>query len=68
MLDGLSERLEKELPKILDYDVNVAAYSDRKYAAWIGGSLFSSMAKCHQTLTKNDYDEDHEIVHKMFGG
>jgi actin len=46
MFQGLPERLEQEIVRLApsDVKVRVVAPPDRKYAAWIGGSILASLA------------------------
>jgi len=48
MLPGLAPRLKKEMVKLLPKEVagimDVCADSQRRYAAWIGGSMFASLS------------------------
>ena len=58
MLDGLAERLQTELSVIASTDVKVLAPPERKYSAWIGGSIIASLSTFEQmAITKEEYDE-----------
>ena len=62
MFRGLKERLEKEIkalsPKSMKEEVQVIASPDRKYAAWIGGSILSSISTFESMwITKYEYEE-----------
>mmetsp|Transcript_76717 Transcript_76717/g.194690 ORF Transcript_76717/g.194690 Transcript_76717/m.194690 type:complete len:411 (+) Transcript_76717:107-1339(+) len=62
MLPGLAPRLKSELaaalPGELGRQVEVCVDSQRRYAAWIGGSMFASMSTFDQVaITKQEYEE-----------
>mmetsp|Transcript_27238 Transcript_27238/g.65600 ORF Transcript_27238/g.65600 Transcript_27238/m.65600 type:complete len:393 (+) Transcript_27238:51-1229(+) len=62
MLPGLAPRLKTELLSLLpsDYGRQIAIHADsqRKYGAWIGGSMFASLSTFEQVvITRNDFDE-----------
>jgi actin len=68
MLPGLVERIEKEIIR-LDRAwtrTKVVACPERKYAAWIGGSIFASLATFPQkVITRQEYnDSGVRIVHR----
>eukprot|EP00931_Biecheleriopsis_adriatica_P072912 TRINITY_DN47294_c0_g1_i1.p1 TRINITY_DN47294_c0_g1~~TRINITY_DN47294_c0_g1_i1.p1 ORF type:complete len:1282 (-),score=241.75 TRINITY_DN47294_c0_g1_i1:79-3633(-) len=70
---GIGERLHKELqcrgPSTMH--VKVVSPPERKYSAWIGGSILSSLSTFQQMwITKEEYDESGpSIVHrKCVGG
>lgn len=69
LFPGLPERLTKELqrlapPKIAN-QVKVIAFPERKYAAWIGGSILSSISTFPRMwITREEYDDTGaSIVH-----
>eukprot|EP00766_Chilomastix_caulleryi_P001418 gnl/Chilomastix_caulleri/239.p1 GENE.gnl/Chilomastix_caulleri/239~~gnl/Chilomastix_caulleri/239.p1 ORF type:complete len:383 (+),score=132.51 gnl/Chilomastix_caulleri/239:92-1240(+) len=68
MIEGLPERLEKELrvlaPKTVR--VKIAAPAERKYAVWIGGSILASLSSFEDMwITDKDYMEfGISIVHR----
>ena len=68
MLPGLAKRLEREITNVApaNHEVKVVARGDRNHAAWIGGSILSSLSTFQQCwITKSDYDEyGPSIVHK----
>lgn len=68
MIPGFSNRLNKELRTLVPSTirVNVIAPPERKYSAWIGGSILASLSTFQQMwITKAIYDEHGpEIVHK----
>merc|ERR1719221_1325483 len=62
MLPGLAPRLKSELanalPAELARQVDVCVDSQRRYAAWIGGSMFASLSTFEQVaISKQDYEE-----------
>jgi actin-related protein len=62
MLPGLAPRLKNELVDLLPGDmgrqVDICVDSQRKYAAWIGGSMFASLSTFEQVvITKQEFEE-----------
>ncbi|CAD7938455.1 unnamed protein product [Amoebophrya sp. A25] len=58
MIAGLPAKIKQEVQKILGEKVQVLTDSQRKNAAWIGGSMFASFSTFpHYEITKADYDE-----------
>lgn len=62
MLKGFAPRLSLELqalvPPELEKQVNVLVDSQRRHAAWIGGSMFASLSTFPQmAITRAEYDE-----------
>ena len=73
LFPGIADRLEKELVALAPstMKVKVIAPPERKYSAWIGGSILASLSTFQQMwMSKEDYDESGpSIVHrKCFGG
>jgi actin beta/gamma 1 len=68
MFEGLSERLHNELKVIAPKDMRpkVIAPPERKYSAWIGGSILGSLAPFQDAcITKQEYEEcGAKIVHR----
>jgi actin len=70
MIDGLPERLTKEIKNLAPYsmkdEVKVIASPERKYATWIGGSILSSIPTFESSwITKTEYEESGAtIVHR----
>ena len=68
MFPGMGERLQKEVTALAPptVKVKVIAPPERKYSAWIGGSLMSRTSTFHQMwISKHEYDEfGPTIVHK----
>jgi actin-related protein len=67
MFQGFEERLKKEMlesaPKAVD--INIIAMPERKYSAWIGGSVLSSLKTLEPMwIKKKEYEEvEVEMVH-----
>lgn len=70
MFNGLAERFTKEVknlvPESMKKEVKVIALPERKFASWIGGSIFSSLDNFQSCwITKEEYEESGvAIVHK----
>ena len=67
MFNGLQEKLTKEIkalaPGHMDEEVKVTASPERKYAAWIGGSILSSFSEFESCwITKTEYEEQGETI------
>jgi len=70
MLPGLAPRLRNELagmlPSELREKVEVCVDSQRRYAAWIGGSMFASLSTFDQVaITKQEYEEGKADVRSL---
>lgn len=70
LLPGLSQRLRSEMVELLPDDltrqVNVTADSQRRHAAWIGGSMFASLSTFDQVaITKQEYEEGRADLHSL---
>jgi len=47
--------------------INIVPHSQRKYASWIGGSMYASLNTfSHIQITKQEYEEADNVVHKKF--
>ena len=62
MFNGLKEIIEEDVktlvPKSMKEEVKVIASPERKYAAWIGGSILSSISTFESMwITKYEYEE-----------
>eukprot|EP01083_Nonionella_stella_P019557 54313_1 len=60
MFPGLDTRLQKEMCKLSDgsNNVKVIAPQERKYSAWIGGSILASLRSFQDSwISKDEYDE-----------
>lgn len=70
MFLGIATRLQRELaglaPASWTAAINIIAHPERKYAAWIGGSILASLPTFeHMWVTKEEYDESGpSIVHR----
>ena len=62
MFDGLPERLTKEMkslaPESMKDEIRVIASSERRNAAWEGGSILSTISTFESCwITKSEYEE-----------
>ena len=68
MINGLSNRLEKEVIKLAPpgVKIKVIAPPERKYSVWIGGSILASLSTFQSMwITKEEYIESGpSIVHR----
>jgi actin len=65
LFPGFAERLECELQLLTPKKVNVIATNERKYAAWIGGSIYGSLIEFQQRwITQSEYEEVGSIVYR----
>jgi len=68
MFPGISERMSKEITSLAPprMNVKVIAAPERKYLAWIGGSILASMSTFQKMwISKKEYDETGPgIVHR----
>ena len=68
MLPGLADRLQKEITALAPPTMKfrVIAPPEKKYLAWIGGSILSSMSTFQQMwVSKQEYDESGpSIIHR----
>ena len=70
MFNGFPERFNKEIRALAPYEmkeeVNIIASPERKFAAWMGGSILSSISTFESLwITKNEYEESGAtIVHR----
>ena len=68
MFEGLPERLEKEIISLAPPTMKIKVFAppERKYAAWIGGSILASFDTFSQmSVTRKEYDEaGSEIVYR----
>jgi len=70
MLPGLAPRLRTEisnlLPVEMSEDVDICVDSQRRYAAWIGGSMFASLSTFDQVaISKQEYEEGKADVRSL---
>jgi actin-related protein len=69
MLKGFSERIKAEMQMLTDdrLDLFVEADSQRKYASWIGASMYASLPTFHHIkYTFNEYRVDSDVVHRKW--
>ncbi|KAJ7814432.1 actin 1 [Mycena olivaceomarginata] len=68
LFPGLPERLTKELRKLAPPDVTVEIHAprERKYSAWMGGSIMASLSTFRKLwCSRQDYDEfGPAVVHR----
>lgn len=65
MLPGIGDRMQNEVSALATdgASVSVICDSQRKYAAWVGGSMLGSLPTIKDILiTKEEYDEDRENI------
>mmetsp|Transcript_39174 Transcript_39174/g.77014 ORF Transcript_39174/g.77014 Transcript_39174/m.77014 type:complete len:396 (-) Transcript_39174:339-1526(-) len=69
MLFGFAERMKMNIGNLVDSftHFNVVADSQRKYGAWIGGSMYGSLSTFPDIkVTQQEYINDNTYVHKKF--
>jgi actin len=66
MFPGIADRMQKELIALAPTSMKVKVIPERKYSAWIGGSIISSLSTFQQMwISKEEYDEaGPSFVHK----
>lgn len=68
MFPGFAERVSREITALAPSSVriNVIPPPERKFSAWIGGSILASLSTFqHMWATRAEYDEHGpEIVHR----
>ena len=69
MYPGIADRMQKEITALAPsaMKVRIIAPPERKYAAWIGGSILASLPCCWYSMwiSKQEYDESGpSIVHR----
>ena len=68
MFPGFADRMQKEITLLAPptMKINVIAPPERKYSAWIGGSILASLSTFQQmSISKQEYDETGpSIVHQ----
>mmetsp|Transcript_60788 Transcript_60788/g.144828 ORF Transcript_60788/g.144828 Transcript_60788/m.144828 type:complete len:401 (-) Transcript_60788:129-1331(-) len=70
MIPGLAPRLRNELSRLLPGDlasqVDICVDSQRKYAAWIGGSMFASLSTFDQVaITRQEFEDGKSDVRNL---
>jgi len=61
MFEGFSERLSKDIVNLAPSTMKIKVISptERKFSAWIGGSILSSLSTFQNMwITKAEYEED----------
>ncbi|KAL8265822.1 hypothetical protein R6Q59_003166 [Mikania micrantha] len=71
MFPGFANRIEKEITALApsSMKINVVANPERRYNAWIGGSILASLSSFQMMwITKSEYDEigPSIIIHKSY--
>jgi actin-related protein len=70
LLPGFVERLTKEMTALVSPEqrVRIVAIPERKFAAWIGGSILASLSIIQYLwISKQEYDEfGPSIVHRTW--
>merc|ERR1712226_671171 len=68
LIAGFGDRLQKEIQSSADPGTAVSVHADsqRKCAAWIGGSMIASLSTFHHMkISKQEYDDSHAAtVHR----
>lgn len=66
MYNGLPERFKKEVknltPEQMKEEINVISSPERKFAAWIGGSILSNSSSDNIWITKTEYEEYGDLI------
>jgi len=65
MIPGFSDRLQQEVTASAPAGVTTTVHADsqRKCAAWIGGSMIASLSTFnHMKITKQEYDDSHAVI------
>eukprot|EP00488_Nonionellina_sp_1-RS-2012_P003754 TRINITY_DN8129_c0_g1_i1.p1 TRINITY_DN8129_c0_g1~~TRINITY_DN8129_c0_g1_i1.p1 ORF type:complete len:209 (+),score=61.63 TRINITY_DN8129_c0_g1_i1:435-1061(+) len=58
LFKGLGNRLQTEIYKLSQQQIGIVANEKRKYLAWIGGSILSSLENCRENfIQRSEYDE-----------
>jgi actin-related protein len=69
MFNGYGERMQRELDGLTGGHqfIDIVTDSQRKYAAWIGGSMYASLSTFNQIkVSRHEYQEDPNQVHKKY--
>jgi actin-related protein len=66
MFKGMKERMDSEIKTLNSKTIDVKAPKDRKYSAWIGGSILASLSTFQSMwVSSTDYEESGPgIVHR----
>ncbi|KAH0789038.1 actin 1 [Histomonas meleagridis] len=63
MFQGMAERIENDIGNIVKKKVKVIATPERKYGAWVGGSIFASTSVFEQfQITKQDWANEGDKI------
>ncbi|CAL8120946.1 unnamed protein product [Orchesella dallaii] len=66
-LPGMVERFQREVDKLLEYNVKIKAQPDRNVMAWVGGSVLASLSTFQKMwVSKEEYDEHGPAVVRKF--
>jgi actin-related protein len=66
MFPGIADRVKNDIDTKLGVNCNVTAAPERKYAAWVGGSIFGSTPVFDQfQIKKVDWDTQHDAVFRQ---
>lgn len=60
LIPGLEHRIEKNVNEISSVPVKVCTFPERKYASWIGGSIFATLNQ-EMFLSKMQYRENKKL-------
>jgi centractin len=69
-LTGFGDRLLQELKDltISDMKIKIFAPPERKYTAWIGGSILASLSAFRKlSVTAQEYQENPSVIHRHHG-
>lgn len=69
MTRGFGARLLGDIKRVAMRDVKIKIYAppERKYSAWVGGSILSSLSTFKRMLvSQQEYDEDPDLIHRRF--
>ena len=69
MFKGLAKRMEAEVEALTDgqEEVKIVQDSQRKHAAWVGGSIFASLGTFHSIkYTIGEYRVANDVVHMKY--
>jgi len=66
MFPGMAERIEADLAPDVKKGLNVIAAPERKYGAWVGGSIFASTPVFEQfQIKKSDWETQKESIFRQ---
>jgi actin beta/gamma 1 len=64
MIKGLYDRVDRELSG-LEFDYKLEFDWQRRYSAWVGGSMIGSLSTFQQLAIKNEDMSPSEIIKKI---